>query len=335
MSSDVRRVDTTLVRVLAAVLIANSHLEALWPRPWLAGDGLLGNSLFYVMSGFGLAASAEARGLQGFAPWYGRRLLRIYPPLWIFLIATLPWTHPALLREAFTRQAFIWPTPFGFIALIVPLYALIYVVLRIGRGGALAATMALAVVAYAGVYVWQRGAWEGMPRLLLGNLPGSLYAALDVFLVTFGAWLGRRLPGAGPGRPRQLAAAAALFVAYVALKLAMVRGHGVAAFPLLHWCMPPLVYLLVRGLSAPGLIAPLRARPRLWWALAAIADITLEIYIVHQRVAEQPWMTARLRFPVNLAVFWVLVLPLAWVLARAAGAISRPLAARLARAPRA
>src|SRR5262245_5871015 len=70
-----RRVDTTIVRVLAMLLIANSHLEALYPRPWLAGDGLLGNSLFYVLSGFGLAASAEARGLAGFGPWFARRLI--------------------------------------------------------------------------------------------------------------------------------------------------------------------------------------------------------------------------------------------------------------------
>src|SRR5215831_9694789 len=78
-----RRVDTTLVRVLAMVLIANSHLEALYPRPWLAGDGLLGNSLFYVLSGFGLAASAATRGLPGFVPWYTKRLVRIYPSLWL------------------------------------------------------------------------------------------------------------------------------------------------------------------------------------------------------------------------------------------------------------
>jgi peptidoglycan/LPS O-acetylase OafA/YrhL len=329
-----RRVDTTLVRVLAVVLIANSHLESLWPRPWMAGDGLLGNSLFYAMSGFGLAASAEARGLPAFAPWYARRLLRIYPALWIFLgvtlILALPSTNHALLLGRISRAAFIWPTAFGFIGMIVPIYAVIYVVLRIDRAWALHAAMALAAAAYAGLYAWQRGAWAGMTRLQLGNLPASLYWALAVFLVAFGAWMARHLNRVGPGRPRHLALAAALFVIYVLSKLAMVRGHGAAAFPVLHWCMPLVVYAFVRGLSDPALVARLRARARLWRALATGAEITLEVYIIHFSVAEHPWM-ARLRFPLNLAVFWAVVLPLAWALARVAAAVSRPLGAWLAR----
>src|SRR5262249_39759191 len=140
-----RRVDTTLVRVLAMVLIANSHLEALYPRPWLAGDGLLGNSLFYVLSGVGLAASAAARGLPGFVPWYARRLLRIYPSLWLFLVGALLWTRPPDVLGSITLRAWIWPTAYGFIAIIVPVYALVYPVLRAQTARAAKALMAGAV----------------------------------------------------------------------------------------------------------------------------------------------------------------------------------------------
>ena len=46
--------DTTALRVLAIVLIANSHLEDLYPFRPLAADGLIGNSLFFMLSGLGI-----------------------------------------------------------------------------------------------------------------------------------------------------------------------------------------------------------------------------------------------------------------------------------------
>ena len=76
--------DTTALRVLAIVLIANSHLEDLYPFRQLAADGLIGNSLFFMLSGLGIALSPRT-GNSGFFEWYRRRLSRIYPGLWLTL----------------------------------------------------------------------------------------------------------------------------------------------------------------------------------------------------------------------------------------------------------
>ena len=52
------RANTTAPMAIAAVLIANSHLERFYPHPWVAGDGLLGNALFFFTAG---TDSCEAR----------------------------------------------------------------------------------------------------------------------------------------------------------------------------------------------------------------------------------------------------------------------------------
>src|SRR5262245_25129461 len=108
------RVDTTILRVLAIILIANSHLEDLYPARWLAADGLIGNSLFFLLSGFGLALSPRTN--KGpFLAWYRRRLGRIYPALWLTVLTALllfrgagrDWSLSVIVRDL------VWPTPYS------------------------------------------------------------------------------------------------------------------------------------------------------------------------------------------------------------------------------
>jgi peptidoglycan/LPS O-acetylase OafA/YrhL len=50
-------VNTRFLLFIAAVFVVNSHLEAFYPNPVLAGDGLIGYSLFFFVAGLGLALS--------------------------------------------------------------------------------------------------------------------------------------------------------------------------------------------------------------------------------------------------------------------------------------
>lgn len=77
--------DTTFLRFVAILLITNSHLDRLYPVSAMATGGQLGNSLFFMLSGFGLVASYRKKG-GVFWPWLQRRLSRIYPPV---LLVTL------------------------------------------------------------------------------------------------------------------------------------------------------------------------------------------------------------------------------------------------------
>ena len=111
------RLDTALVLCIACVLIVNSHLEQFWPQSFLAVDGLLGNSLFYLMSGFGIGSSLLSRS-QRCIPFLARRLVRIYPAV---IIAVLLFVGLAGGRAYATVNGLPpWTPPQDCIAVAIP-----------------------------------------------------------------------------------------------------------------------------------------------------------------------------------------------------------------------
>ena len=62
------------LRILAMILITNSHFGGIYPKSSMAFGGLLGNIIFFAVSGYCLADIKEP-----FGKWYPKRLLRIYP----------------------------------------------------------------------------------------------------------------------------------------------------------------------------------------------------------------------------------------------------------------
>ena len=126
--------DTLLLRALAALLIANSHIESYYPIRQLAADGLLGDTLFFFLSGYGLALSAR-KGRRKFLDWYGRRLSRIYPA---FLVAVL--VFDCLLNGGWRTWGasdyllnVVWGREYPFVGQILVFYALFYGLTLLGR----------------------------------------------------------------------------------------------------------------------------------------------------------------------------------------------------------
>lgn len=99
------RGNTVFLRFLAIMLVINSHMDSLYPMPMFATGGGMGNSLFFMLSSFGLLLS-EKRAPQTFVQYYVKRLIRIYPVVWtsiLFLIL------PVMLLYYFTStDAFLY-----------------------------------------------------------------------------------------------------------------------------------------------------------------------------------------------------------------------------------
>ena len=115
----------TFCRALAACLITNAHYSGVYPVEMIASGGLLGDVLFFGVSGFCLCDIKKS-----FIPWYGKRLYRCYLP-------TLLITCIYLLIGFYTfeeHNAFWWlvfPTAYHFIASIVLLYIPYYIVMSV------------------------------------------------------------------------------------------------------------------------------------------------------------------------------------------------------------
>ena len=308
--------DSTLARAAATVLIANSHLEAFYPRSWMAADGLLGNTLFFMISGLGLAAHNRARELP-FRSWYARRVLRIYPSVWIcvavFLIGLKSAWSIWSARDWVAHL--VWPTPHQYVQHVMVFYVLAYALLRHMPGRTWWVPAALSTLAAFGCAAAAATALPDGP-LALGHIAGPFWSVW--WLVTFlaGMALPRvRLPALPIGA--WLGAVAGTLAMYVGLKYAMVvLGFAPRAFVALH---------LVAALCAIGMLAVsahpaargfMRRRP-FGVALAWIGGLSLEVYIVHSFVAARPEV-AGLPFPVNIAVYAAATAALAYAVAKIA-----------------
>ena len=116
-----------ILRALSAILITNTHLDSIYPdnAKSLAVGGLLGDCLFFAISGFCLANIGDI----GFFRWYGKRILRIYPSVFSIMII-----YGIVFKIQFGwlgfLRLFIYPTNYHFIASIMLLYIPFYFIMR-------------------------------------------------------------------------------------------------------------------------------------------------------------------------------------------------------------
>lgn len=109
------------LKLLATGLITNSHYSDVWPVSAMATGGLLGNVIFFAVSGFCLLGVKD-----GFLRFMGKRALRIYTSVILFslfaaLIGKYPLNDLGDVALIFTRYTFLlWMlilcVPFYFVA---------------------------------------------------------------------------------------------------------------------------------------------------------------------------------------------------------------------------
>lgn len=126
-----------LLRVLATCLITNTHYNNIYPSERFAVGGLLGDVLFFSISGF-----CYANGIsKSFPEWYVQRWKRIYPAVLIMSIinfATGFWTiesqSPCDYSLFDVCAYYILPTRFLFFGAIMILYIPMYFCVNSKRG---------------------------------------------------------------------------------------------------------------------------------------------------------------------------------------------------------
>lgn len=115
----------TVIRALSAMIITNAHYIGVYPSDLIANGGLLGDVLFFAVSGYCLANVKLS-----FGKWYAKRILRIYPS--VLLITAI---YAALGFYRFSDiwefiKLFVYPTYYHFIASILVLYIPFYFIMK-------------------------------------------------------------------------------------------------------------------------------------------------------------------------------------------------------------
>lgn len=118
------------IKTVAVLLIINSHLDNLYPSSALSIGGSLGNTLFFLVSGYLLSNRVNS----GFGKWMLNRMFRIYPALWIIsgLLFAIGYLKIASPIDFAFRMLFPYYT-YWFVAAILIIYALVWFVNKSGK----------------------------------------------------------------------------------------------------------------------------------------------------------------------------------------------------------
>lgn len=112
----------SILRCFAALIIINSHCAAFYGAlPSLGTGGAVGNAIFFFTSGYTLFLGNRE---IGFGRWFLKRLIRVYPSVWIFLIFS-----NVFLGEKYNFYDF-FVTPFWFVNAIIIFYVLYYAIVK-------------------------------------------------------------------------------------------------------------------------------------------------------------------------------------------------------------
>lgn len=112
-----------LIRALAAMVITNAHYTGVYPTDLIANGGLLGDVLFFAVSGFCLASTNGS-----FGKWYLKRFVRVYIPSWIMTIGYMILGAYVVTGWQDIVEFFAWPTHWHFVASIILLYVPLFFV---------------------------------------------------------------------------------------------------------------------------------------------------------------------------------------------------------------
>lgn len=73
--------NTSFIKTFAILLIINSHLDLLYSSSVFASGGAIGNSIFFLLSGYGLKFSYDLNP-QKFSIWIRKRLFPLFISVW-------------------------------------------------------------------------------------------------------------------------------------------------------------------------------------------------------------------------------------------------------------
>lgn len=294
----------TFLRALAAGLITNAHYTGVYPTDLIANGGLIGDILFFAVSGYCLA---NVKGT--FFKWYGKRIYRIYPPV---IIMTLIY----MLLGAYNIQSkslvewFVYPTYYHFVASILVLYILFYFAMRstwikTHLSQVILAVALMWILVYA--FLYNKSTYH----------IDSVYEPMIRFLffesMLLGAWFreqGSKIQNVF--KWRHVLGATAFFVIYFVSKLMFSKYEFLAKWQFLNQIIIfVLLYFVFRVFA--GLDCKLNKLPALVKkAISFVSEMTLEIYIVQYVLIDV--LKEISVFPVNWLVLTTAILGSAWIL---------------------
>ena len=308
----------TFLRALAACLITNAHYTGIYPTDLIANGGLLGDVLFFAVSGYCLFHVKYPLSVSGFGRWYGRRVLRVYTPVLIMTVVFMIIGRYRLSDDQGVFWWYVYPTYYHFVSSILILYIPFFFIMKIP---ALRGRLPLIMIILAGI--WMLLYWTVYDRSFyhIDSVHEPMIRLLFLESMLLGAWF-RQHDGELRNRFRWsgLTGTVILLVVYFASKLSFSGRAALAPLQFVNqFAIFALLYFLFRTFS--GLDARLEKLPvPVKRVIQFISDMTLEIYVV-QYVIIDVIREQSLFFPLNWFALTAAILIAAYILHQIVSAI--------------
>ena len=279
----------TFLRAVAACLITNAHYTGIYPTDLIANGGLIGDIIFFAVSGYCLANIK-----MSFPRWYSKRVVRCYLPVLIM-------TAVYMLLGFYSLEAhnaawwYIYPTYYHFVASIVVLYVPFYAILKLDvLKKHIPLIMGAIAIVYTAIYFifYDKSFYhidyvrEPMIRFLFmeSMLLGAYFKLNDSKFRDKPRWY---LP----------VGAAVTFVMYFASKLIFSRMPQFSSLQIINqFLIFALLYFVFRFVAS--IDGKLTRLPSVIKAVISfVAKMTLEIYVVQYVIIDL--VRGKLPFPVN------------------------------------
>ncbi len=172
-----------VLKVIAAILITNSHLGKYYPNELLAIGGSFGNSLFFIVSGFCLANISGT-----FRIWFRKRVSRIYVPVFVATICGIIVQKIEINSMKDVIYYFVYPTNWWFVAAIVVFYILYYYFMNKGDNRYIYFGLVMGVLLYGVVYIF---VLDKSQFCVEGNGLAPFKFIYYFLIMLVGGWIGR------------------------------------------------------------------------------------------------------------------------------------------------
>lgn len=284
----------TFLRALAACLITNAHYTGVYPTDLIANGGLLGDVIFFAVSGYCLYNIK-----QSFPRWYGKRLVRCYLPVLLITAIYLLIGSYSLTQERSLFYWFIYPTYYHFIASIVLLYIPYYIVIKTDLfkkhiGTVLAVVAVVYILSY--VFSYDKSYYH------IDTVREPMIRFLFFESMLLGAWFRQNDKAFRNKRSTPALLGTILSIGiYFVCKLAVSKYQMLSQFQIINQLVL-FAFLFCIFRTVVGFDATLEKMPRfIKNIIGFIANITLEIYLVQYVLID--FFRNVASFPIN----WIII----------------------------
>lgn len=293
-----------VLKIIAIILITNAHYENIYPISILANGGLLGDVIFFSVSGFCLYNIKDS-----FLLWYKKRIKRIYPTVILStLICVLLGYYSFSGNIVNIIQLFIYPTKYHFIASIMLLYIIYYFILFFIKKSGINVSKGLSVtlISISVIYLIYYLVFFDKSYYHIDSVYENSIKFLFLFSMILGAWFrNHKFKYLVKIKKRNIVFFLISFFAYFISKLLFVKYNCLSFFQIINQIFLCLVlFFLITILMSLEL--QIQSLPnKIKSILKYLSSLSLEIYLIQYVIIDKLNIYP---FPLNFIIVSISIL---------------------------